>query len=173
LERKNEENDKSCVEVIRGSIKKEECKPSKENIPKMEKTQEEDYIRDGYPRIPSTSKYQRRFNNCEGKNDQLRHEFRSTTSQRRTFSPRYQYLFYGYCFTCNNFVHKVVDCISYGINVQVRDDYVPPYNIECYKCHNYGHIYHDCRSIMNPSMKENINICTRKFGEGKKNKKNR
>jgi hypothetical protein len=26
---------------------------------------------------------------------------------------------------------------------------------------------------MNPSMKENINICTRKFGEGKKNKKNR
>jgi hypothetical protein len=43
LERKNEEKAKSYVEVIRGPIKKEECKPSKENIPEMEKTQEEDY----------------------------------------------------------------------------------------------------------------------------------
>jgi hypothetical protein len=33
LERKNEEKDKSYVEVIRGLIKKEECNPSKDNIP--------------------------------------------------------------------------------------------------------------------------------------------
>jgi hypothetical protein len=46
----------------------------------------------------------------------------------------------------------------YGRNVQERDVYVPPYNIECYKCHNYGHIAHDCRSMMKPSMKENIDI---------------
>jgi hypothetical protein len=38
LERKNEEKDKSYAEIIRDPIKKEECNPSKENIPEMEKT---------------------------------------------------------------------------------------------------------------------------------------
>jgi hypothetical protein len=33
LERKNEEKSKSYVEIIRGSIKKEECESLKENIP--------------------------------------------------------------------------------------------------------------------------------------------
>jgi hypothetical protein len=68
LERKNEEKAKSYVEVIKGPIKKEECNPSKENIPKMEKTQEEDYRRDGYPRRPSTSINKRSFNHYEGNN---------------------------------------------------------------------------------------------------------
>ena len=36
-------------------------------IPYMNKTQEEYYKRDGYPRIPSTSRYIRIFNHCEGK----------------------------------------------------------------------------------------------------------
>ena len=90
--------------------------------------------------------------------DFLRHEFRRTTSQRRSFTSRYQSLFYGYCFTCNNFGHKVVDCRSYGRNGQERNVYVAPYNIEFYKCHNYGHISHDCRSMMKYSMKENTDI---------------
>jgi hypothetical protein len=129
LERKNEEKAKSYDEVIKGTIKKEECTLSKENTPKMEKTQEDDYrraappkisptlrnIRDVSPRRPSTFKYQRSFNHCEGNNiredhDQLRHEFRRTTSQRGSFASRYQSFFLGYCFTCNNFGHKVVDC---------------------------------------------------------------
>ena len=33
-----------------------------------------------------------------------------------------------------------------------------PHDIECYKCHNYGHIAHDCRSMIDTSMKENIDI---------------
>ena len=33
LVRENEEKDKSYAEVIRGRIKKEECEPSKKNIP--------------------------------------------------------------------------------------------------------------------------------------------
>jgi hypothetical protein len=35
---------------------------------------------------------------------------------------------------------------------------VNPYKIECYKCHNYGHVARDCRSMMDTSMKENIDI---------------
>jgi hypothetical protein len=33
---------------------------------------------------------------------------------------------------------------------------VAPHNIECYKCHNYGHIARNCRSVINTPMKENI-----------------
>jgi hypothetical protein len=43
-------------------------------------------------------------------------------------------------------------------NVQARNAYVAPHNIECYKCHNYGHISSDCRSMIDTSMKENIDI---------------
>jgi hypothetical protein len=115
LERKNEEKAKSYGEVIRGPIKKEECEPSKENIPEMDKTQEENHRRDGYPRRPSTSMYQRRLNQYEGNNrreyhDQQRHELKMTASQRRTFTPTHQIFFFGYCFTCNNFGHKAIDC---------------------------------------------------------------
>jgi hypothetical protein len=35
-------------------------------------------------------------------------------------------------------------------------------NIECYKFHNYGHIASDCRSMIDISMKENIDIIYKK-----------
>jgi hypothetical protein len=31
-------------------------------------------------------------------------------------------------------------------------------NIECYKCHNYGHIDSDCKNMIDTSMKEKIDI---------------
>ena len=43
-----------------------------------------------------------------------------------------------------------------------------PKNIECYKCHNYGHIAHDCRSMMDTCMKENIDIINKKVWKRKK-----
>jgi hypothetical protein len=35
---------------------------------------------------------------------------------------------------------------------------VAPRNIECYKCHNYGHIAQNCRSMIVPSMKKETYI---------------
>jgi hypothetical protein len=139
----------------------------------MKKTQEEDYRRDRYQRRPSTFKYQRSFNHCEGNNrredrDQPRNEFRRTTSQRISFTPRYESFFYGHCFICTNFGHKVADCRAYGRNGQARNAYVTPYNIECYKCYNYGHITHDCRSMMDASIKEKIDILYKKVWKIKK-----
>jgi hypothetical protein len=65
-------------------------------------------------------------------------------------------------------MHKVVDYRSYGRNGQERNVYVAPYNIEFYKCHNYGHISHDCRSMIDTSMKENIDIICKKVWKRKK-----
>jgi hypothetical protein len=67
-------------------------------------------------------------------------------------------LFYGNCFYCTNFRHKVADCRDYKRNVQARSAYVVARNIECYKCHNYGHIANDCRIMIDASMKENTDI---------------
>ena len=90
--------------------------------------------------------------------DQSKKKFRRTTSQRRSFTPRYENLFYAHCFYCTNFGHKVADCRDYKRNVQADRAYVVARNIECYKCHNYGHIASDCRSMIDTSMKDNIDI---------------
>jgi len=44
---------------------------------------------------------------------------------------------------------------------------VVPHNIECYKCHNYGNIARNCRSMMDTSMKENIDIIYNKVWKRK------
>ena len=100
--------------------------------------------------------------------DQLRNEFRRTTSQRRSFTPKYQNFFYGHCFNCTNFGHKVVYCMDYGRNSQARNSYVAPHNIECYKFHNYGHIARDCRSTMHTSLRKNTSIKYRKVWKRKR-----
>ena len=119
--------------------------------------------------------YQRSFNHCEGNNireycDQPRNEFISTTSQRRSFTPRYESFLYVHFFICTNFGHKVSNYRAYGRNGQARNAYVTPYNIECYKFHNYGLIARDCRSMMDTSMKENIDIRYNKFWKRKQEK---
>jgi hypothetical protein len=35
---------------------------------------------------------------------------------------------------------------------------VVPHNIECYKCHNYGHIDRNCKSLIESTMKENTDV---------------
>jgi hypothetical protein len=141
LEKKNEENRKSYAEVLKGR---------NHGQPESKKT-----IEDTSSRRPSMFKPQRSFNHDH---DQSRQKFRRTTPQRRSFTPRYANLFYGHCFYCTNFGHKVADCRDYKRNVQARSAYVAARNIECYKCHNYGHIASDCRSMIDTSMKENTDI---------------
>jgi hypothetical protein len=88
----------------------------------------------------------------KGRNSEALHH------KKISFSPRYVDLFYGHYFNWTNFGHKVAYCRAYGRNVQEINAYVAPHNIECYKCHNYGHIALNCRCMLEPSMKENINV---------------
>jgi hypothetical protein len=138
----------------------------------QQESNKNEYNRDASSTRPSTFMQQRSFNHNEvihkrADHDQPRKEFRRTTQQRRSFTPRYVNLFYGHCFYCANFGHKVTDCKDYGRNVQERNDYVAPHNIECYKFHNYGHTARDCRSMIDTSMKENNNIRYKKLWKRK------
>jgi hypothetical protein len=143
-EKKNEEKRKSYAEVLKGR---------NHGQPEYKKND-----KDTSSRRPSTFKPQRSFNH-----DQPRQEFKRTTP----FTPRYVNFFYGHYFYCTNFGHKVADCRAYGRNVQARNTYVAPHNIECYKCHNYGHIARDCRSMMDTSLRKNIDIIYKKVWKRK------
>jgi hypothetical protein len=141
LEKNNEQNRKSYADVLKGR---------NHGQPEYKKT-----IEDTSSRIPSMFKTQRSFNHDH---DQSRKKFRTSTPQRRSFTPRYENLFYGDCFYCTKFGHKVVDCRDYKRNVQEERVYVVTRNIECYKCHNYGQIANDCRIMNDTSMKENTDM---------------
>jgi hypothetical protein len=92
---------------------------------------------------------------------------------RRNPSNINQYIFLGYCYSCNNYGHKAVHCKSYRKynprNVQryennknnaERRNYnsfspLQDFNIECQNCNNYGHKASECR-FPKYSMKESI-----------------
>jgi hypothetical protein len=92
-------------------------------------------------------------------------EYIRNTTTRRTPPKRYQYLFLGYCFSCNNFGHKALHCRAYGKynhknvqrygyknknnNNQENKKYnslspLKNQNVECHKCNNHGHKSSDC-----------------------------
>ena len=85
---------------------------------------------------------------------------------RRTPPNRYQHIFLGYFYSCNNFGHKVVHCKAYrkykprtiqryenNKNDVEKINYnsfspLQEYNVECHKCNNYGHKANECRLPM-------------------------
>jgi len=134
----------------------------------MNHSQQESKRNDTFSRIPSTFIQQRRFNYDP---DQPSHEFRRITSKRGSSTPMYQSFFYGYFFYFTNFGHKVLDCREYVRNVPEHSAYVAPRNIKCYKCYNYGHIAWNWKSVIDPSMKKNINNRYKKIWKRKERKK--
>ena len=91
------ENDKrSYAEIVRKSAKKKVSEPLKEDMqkPKMKKNEEDKYTW----RKSSTT-----HNNA----------IRRLASSRRPPMPRYDNLFLGLCYACNNYGHKAIDCRAY------------------------------------------------------------
>jgi hypothetical protein len=97
---------------------------------------------------------------------------------RRSSTPRYQTIFFGLCYACNNFGHKAVNCRGNNMKNNsfesyIQNDYsrIPSetqrrsYNrfeslsidVECYKCNNFGHMAKDCRMIVPPKEPQQNN----------------
>jgi hypothetical protein len=89
-------------------------------------------------------------------------EGKGNTIIRRTPSDRYQHISIGYCYSCNNFGHKVVHCKAYR-NYKLRNvqryksnkndveksnhnSFSPlqEYNVEFHNSNNYGHKTNEC-----------------------------
>jgi hypothetical protein len=86
---------------------------------------------------------------------------KKNTITRRNPSNRYQYIFLGYCYSCNNFGHRAIYCKSYRghnpKNVQRSQKFntekrnynsfspLQDYNMECLKYNKYGHEASECR----------------------------
>ena len=88
--------------------------------------------------------------------------------------PKYQNFFSCLCYACNDYAHKAIDCKTYirsgynwgkryenpkyqeernysrrsqiGLNRNYNRFEALDYDIECYRCHNFGHIARNCKS---------------------------
>jgi hypothetical protein len=103
---RNEEDQRSYTYTIKGSIKKEECKPLKEDIqkPKIKKNQEE------YHAFIGTWNKQPTLNKTQEED----HDFIRITPTIRPPTLRYQNIFLALCYSCNNFGHKSINCRAYA-----------------------------------------------------------
>jgi len=121
-------------------------------------------------------------NNMERKYNQPSsnmNELRRVVFSRKHFTTMYQSFFFGYCFSCKHFGQKEINCRSYGRNDHFRNGrkifyqsisfhgranrdykYFSPihYNVECYKCHNYGHIEKYYKNNFRNSEKVNTQV---------------
>jgi hypothetical protein len=98
-------------------------------------------------------------------------EFIRVPPFRRSSTPRYQTIFFGLCYACNNFGHKAVNCRANNRNKNNFESHTQrgyprrpsetqrrSYNrfeslsteVECYKCNNFGHMAKDCRMTVPP-----------------------
>ena len=80
---------------------------------------------------------------------------------------RYQHIFLGHCYACNNFGHKALNCRALRKFQEYKKNspsdkpkgsnhnhftLLQIYDLECYKCNNYGHIARNCK-LMTPTKK--------------------
>ena len=102
-------------------------------------------------------------------------DLRRHAPSRRPPISRYQSFFSGLCYACNNYGHKAIDYRTYARYIsewernryenskhQTEENYIKKshlasgrnynrfgalnYDIECYRCHNFGHIAKNCSS---------------------------
>jgi hypothetical protein len=92
-EKENEEKSKSYANILKGSINNE-----------------------SNSRKGNDDQHKPESSHKNNKN-----EFKIVVPPRRPFTNRYQNLFLGYCFSCNNFGHKAIDCRAYARSDDVRD----------------------------------------------------
>ena len=140
------------------NIAKENNEPSKENLQKVGPSKHEE------------DKKTKREAPVSHNND-----IRKQAPSRRPPMHRYQNFFSGLCYACDNYGHKAIECRTYiqykynwgrnqceNYKYQVEGYYnrrtpMDPninynrfealdYDIECYRCHNFGHIARNYRS---------------------------
>lgn len=65
----------------------------------------------------------------------------------RPFKKQRKFSSYGYCFHCNRYGHKIAECILYVKPSMTATgnpfSVLSSHNIECHKCHNFGHLARD------------------------------
>jgi hypothetical protein len=99
---------------------------------------------------------------------------RKTLPSRWNHTIMYQNSSFGYCYSCNGFGHKSIDCRinvkesymrdnnrdTYGFSRINYNSFSPllNYNIICYNCNNYGHIAKFCRNDFRKNKKEEAPI---------------
>ena len=98
---------------------------------------------------------------------------------KKPMTNRYQQIFLGHCYLCNNFGHKSLNCKAYGKFREYKKNspsdkpkernhnrftLLQRYDLECYKCNNHGHMARDCK-LMTPTK----NTVANEF-QGKKTK---
>jgi hypothetical protein len=102
---------------------------------------------------------------------QEKEEFIRVPPFRRSSTPRYQTIFFGLCYACNNFGHKAMNCRANNRNKnniksntqrgyprRPSETQRKSYNrfeslsteVECYKCNNFRHMAKDCRMTVPP-----------------------
>ena len=84
------------------------------------------------------------------------HEVRN--EQKRTPNYEYPRRFNGYCFRCNRYGHKAINCRVHLPAKVSEGTYAS--HIQCFNCHYYGHFARDCKmqgSLQVWKRKEQVN----------------
>jgi hypothetical protein len=109
-------------------------------------------------------------------------KFRRETPSRWKPKKRYENVFYGHCYSCNEYGHKALECIHYGRKDngkfhntlrcwrcnQVGHIAAHYHTMRCYNYSGFGHRYHNCWNTRRQSMRSVSYSMTRRTCEARK-----
>jgi hypothetical protein len=122
------------------------------------------------------------------KRNQGRHQEAILTPQRRekpsiwTPNQRYENVFHGHCYSCNEYGHKYLECGYYAkrdnerlhntlrcwICNQVGHIFAHCHTMRCYSCSGFGHKYQDCWNTRRQPMRSDSYSMTRRTHEARR-----